>query len=23
VHELTKIGRVLCTVTNPEERPLP
>jgi len=23
VHELTKIGHELCTVTNPEERPLP
>jgi len=23
VHELTKIGRGLCMVTNPEERPLP
>jgi len=23
VHELTKIGRVLCTVTYPEERSLP
>ena len=23
VHELTKIGRGLCTVTNPEERLLP